>query len=63
MQRFNTYDFKNVGGQDDPVLKITKKNFYVETYQGITNYKENYTKLYRLEYDRIDNTGVLVPFR
>lgn len=62
MQKYNTYDFINVGGKEKPVFEIIQENLPVTTYKGVENYETNYTKLLRLEYDRIDNTGVLVPF-
>lgn len=56
------YDFVNVGGKEKPVFEIIKNNVPVTTFRGDNDYKRNYTKLLRLEYDRIYNTGVLVPF-
>lgn len=56
------YDFVNVGGKEKPVFEITEKNVPVTSFRGEEDYKRNYTKLLRLEYDRVENTGVIVPF-
>lgn len=59
MKKVNTYDYENSGGKK--VFTLEKTNIPVTTYKGVGNFRNDYSKLLSLEYDRIENTGVLVP--
>lgn len=58
MEPVRTYDFENKTASDSLVLE--RKNVTVNKYRGSWAQRQ-YAPLYRLEYDRIDNTGVLEP--
>lgn len=59
MRKANNYDYENVGGKK--VFELNRTNIPVTTYKGVANFRNDYSKLLSLEYDRIENTGVLVP--
>lgn len=59
MENVNTYDYQNNGGKK--VFELLKTDMPVTTYQGVNTFRTSYTKMLRLEYDKEDNTGVLVP--
>lgn len=61
MEPVRTYDYENKTATDSLTLK--RENIPVTTQNSIhgSHYNGGYTPLYKLEYDRIDNTGVLEP--
>lgn len=61
MHVINTWDYENRGGKK--VFELDKDDMPVTTYRGVGTFRNDYTKMLRLEYDRIDNTGVLAPLK
>lgn len=59
----NTYDYQNVdddsGLKRDSIFHLELKNVPIRTFQGVGTFRKNYTPIISLEYDRLDNTGVL----
>lgn len=63
----NTYDYQNVdddsGLKRDSIFHLEINNLPVRTFQGVGNFRKNYTPIISLEYDRLDNTGVLTSLQ
>lgn len=62
MRSVNTYDFENVGGTKE--LELTRTNLSVPNAGNKgSNWRRDYAGLLRLEYDRIDETGLVMELK
>lgn len=59
MRNINTYDYENVGGSKVFQMARDKK---VTTTKGVGTFRTSYTKLFILELDRVDLTGIIMDF-
>lgn len=59
MRNVNTYDYENVGGSKVFQMARDKK---VTTTKGVGTFRTSYTKLFILELDRVDLTGIIMDF-
>ncbi|MGL5274860.1 hypothetical protein, partial [Myroides sp.] len=61
-----TFENKVDGVVKKPLLEFSSvpKTLSVRVSDSVTkdNYKTKYTPMYKLEYDRVDNTGILIPW-